>query len=840
MTFDDFFRTATAGIEPYPCQRAFAEAAELVELVRFPTGIGKTATAILGWCHRRHDERFRTKTPRRLVYCLPMRTLVEQTRDFAVMWLDRLGLLAGTVQYANETRTRIASYKIDLNRHSDGVGVFLLMGGADAADWDEHPDRDMILVGTQDMLLSRALNRGYGMSRYRWPVHFGLLNNDCLWVMDETQLMGVGLTTTAQLQGLRVKLATYGVAHSLWMSATLDTKVIATVDNPEPPSGFSTVALSNADREHARVRQRLDAKKPLEKSNLILTSENEKKKYASGLAAAVQEAHQSGTLTLVVLNRVSRAQDTFTELQKLSKQSQAPPEVALIHARFRPQDRKQQEERLFADTMPASGRIVIATQAIEAGVDVSAATMFTELCLWPSLVQRFGRCNRGGEVPSARVIWIDIKPKDEKDKVSLPYDAEELNRSREVLLNLTDVGPASLEGVTVERPASVFHTLRRKDLLDLWDTTPDLAGNDLDVSRFIRDAEDTDVQFYWREFADAQPPDSFPAPQRPELCAVSVSRAREFLGKLKKKARAALVWNPLDRTWREVAPNEVRAGMTLLLKPEMGGYLDAIGWTGDAGDQPTPYPPPESKTPEEGMNDDHDTKSAQWVALAAHLHTVADVATAMPAVLGEVDPSIPWSALIRAARWHDVGKAHPAFINMLLAGRDDAETRRTTLWAKSDDPCLRRPSYWVDGPDGRESRAGFRHELASALVWLKQHGTEADADLIAFLVAAHHGKVRASIRSLPNEIAPADEERRFARGIWEGDELPTVDLGDDQSVPATKLDLGLMELGEGESGPSWLARILSLREEYGPFRLSYLEMLLRVADWRGSRIGERT
>ena len=34
------------------------------------------------------------------------------------------------------------------------------------------------------------------MSRYRWPVHFGLLNNDCLWVMDETQLMGVGLTTT--------------------------------------------------------------------------------------------------------------------------------------------------------------------------------------------------------------------------------------------------------------------------------------------------------------------------------------------------------------------------------------------------------------------------------------------------------------------------------------------------------------------------------------------------------------------------------------------------------------------------------------------------------------------
>ena len=36
----------------------------------------------------------------------------------------------------------------------------------------------MILIGTQDMLLSRALMRGYGMSRYQWPVHFALLHND--------------------------------------------------------------------------------------------------------------------------------------------------------------------------------------------------------------------------------------------------------------------------------------------------------------------------------------------------------------------------------------------------------------------------------------------------------------------------------------------------------------------------------------------------------------------------------------------------------------------------------------------------------------------------------------
>jgi len=33
------------------------------------------------------------------------------------------------------------------------------------------------------MLLSRALNRGYASGRARWPVEFGLLNQDALWVM---------------------------------------------------------------------------------------------------------------------------------------------------------------------------------------------------------------------------------------------------------------------------------------------------------------------------------------------------------------------------------------------------------------------------------------------------------------------------------------------------------------------------------------------------------------------------------------------------------------------------------------------------------------------------------
>lgn len=161
-SFSEFFEQAT-GNPPFPYQIRLATEEAIPQLLDVPTGLGKTSAAILAWLWRRRfaDVPTQKATPRRLVYCLPMRVLVEQTESCAGMWLEKLGL-------------------------STEISVHLLMGGAETSDWDEHPEKDAILIGTQDMLLSRALNRGYGMSRYRWPIHFGLLNNDCLWVMDET------------------------------------------------------------------------------------------------------------------------------------------------------------------------------------------------------------------------------------------------------------------------------------------------------------------------------------------------------------------------------------------------------------------------------------------------------------------------------------------------------------------------------------------------------------------------------------------------------------------------------------------------------------------------------
>src|ERR1051325_810749 len=94
-SFQVFFEQATGDSSPFPYQRAFAERHKLPDLIVVPTGAGKTATAVLGWLWRRRfhaDAEVRAATPRRLVFCLPMRTLVEQSERVTRGWLERLGV----------------------------------------------------------------------------------------------------------------------------------------------------------------------------------------------------------------------------------------------------------------------------------------------------------------------------------------------------------------------------------------------------------------------------------------------------------------------------------------------------------------------------------------------------------------------------------------------------------------------------------------------------------------------------------------------------------------------------------------------------------------------------
>ena len=105
------------------------------------------------------------------------------------------------------------------------------------------------------------------------------------------------------------------------------------------------------------------------------------------------------------------------------------------------------------------------------------------------------------------------------------------------------------EKVDYRAPRVIRPVIRRKDLFDLFDTTPDVCGNDLDISRYVRDGDDTDVRVYWREVPDGGPPDDEPRPKRDELCAVSLRSFAGFLQKAQKKKLCVFWWNPVEEKW---------------------------------------------------------------------------------------------------------------------------------------------------------------------------------------------------------------------------------------------------------------------------------------------------
>ncbi|KZS72106.1 CRISPR-associated helicase/endonuclease Cas3 [Mycobacterium kansasii] len=777
MTFEEFVAMATGGFaRPYPYQTALAQSG-LPDVLRAPTGSGKTLAAILPWLYRRiahPDPAVRAKTPHWLVVVLPQRTLVEQTVDAARRWVDALGAPAG---------------------------VHVLMGGEDSRDseWKAHPDTERIFIGTQDMVLSRLLMRGFAESRGAWPMSFGLLHAGTQFVFDEVQLMGPGLPTSLQLQGLHEAFGTALPCRSMWMSATINVEELSTVDLRRP---LSVVDVADESGELAR---RMAATRTIRPLNL----DADAKKYPAVLAASVVTQHRPGTRTLVVLNTVERAMDVHTEIKRLNPSA----DIVLLHSRFRPTDRASQTAAGLAEPGP-QGTIVIATQVLEAGVDVTSETLITEVAPWPSIVQRAGRCNRDGRAGDARLLWtVPIGP-----KAHLPYAADDLGSAASALAGLEDRAMTGRElaeqQVSVTRP--IHPVLRKRDLLDLFDTAPDLAGNDIDVSPFIRDAADRTVSVAWRNLEIQD----MPTADRSELCQAPIADIQDMVKSEPKRAR---IWDQVDGTWRLVRRDDVRPGAVVVLDAQYGGYLPERGFDRRSREPVEPITVP-STTPDAFDRDPLSVGFAQWIALEEHL---AETEAAARELIPRFGPNVDLTAqqrdaIVRAASLHDLGKAHPTFTASLLkANLDTPPPAQAVPWAKSPS---NRPL--------RHDPPHFRHELASAL-WLLDASTRLlddheERDLVIYLVAAHHGKVRVTIRG------KSDERPGVMLGVKDGSSTIGFAL-DGRQIPAVTLSLQPTTHGAG----SLTSRALALRDraDLGPFRLAFCEAVVRAADWQASADG---
>lgn len=852
---------------PHSWQVALAEEAVFGNrLVRVPTGFGKTHGVLGAWLWNR-VQHGRADWPRRLVWCLPMRVLVEQVLAEVQLALARIDSAARVQAHA-------------------------LMGGVEAADWHLRPECEAVLIGTQDMLLSRAMNRGYGAPRARWPMDFGLLNHDCLWVMDEVQLMDVGLATSAQLQAFREQEEARGAVlrpcKTWWMSATLQPAwLTGSPDTREPLRDVPVTRIAAVQRVGA-LWDEASVRKPL---RIVQVDRFD------ALAAMAADAHVRGGRgrrgpTLVVVNRVDRAVQVYQSLAAAG--ALRGTDMRLVHSRFRPADRAHWREAFLnrAACAPGIDRIIVATQVVEAGVDMSAGVLITELAPWPSLVQRIGRCARYGGV--GEIVVADAAPKD--DAAAAPYSKDELDAARHALSLLSDVAPKSLEAFEEAHPELLRalypyrpdHLLLRHELDELFDTTPDLSGADIDVSRFIRSGQERDLSVFWVDVPKGQLPRSEQRPSRDALCAVPFLAARDWLcGKgtatsqpvRLAKGRRAWVWDYLSGGWRVAERRDLHPGQTVLIASDTGGYDIKLGWvpgrTDPVAEVSSPFAAPAEDRADASEDDESMSAGPAWQTIASHGAQVGNEAAGLADGLADRYRRM----LNLAGRWHDAGKALAPFQNSIEGvgrpARRDLAKAPQAAWL----PLGR---LYPDPPGAR--RIGFRHELVSTLAlfdvlarhrpehaalvgpWrglmevtgravpgrrvvsaeanpLEQEILALDADnfdLLAYLVCAHHGKVRVAWHSSPADQEAGDSVLRL-RGVRDGEELPAVELtaadGSRQLLPPSLLRLDAAAAGLNPvTGRGWTERVLGLLQSHGPFVLAYLEALLRAADQRASRV----
>lgn len=99
---------------------------------------------------------------------------------------------------------------------------------------------------------------------------------------------------------------------------------------------------------------------------------------------------------LVVCNTVGQAQRLYQELREIMKLESNEPSVDLLHSYFVQADRSAKEQAILAFAQRDNQRpgIWVATQVVEASLDIDFDMLITELSDLNGLFQRLGRCNR--------------------------------------------------------------------------------------------------------------------------------------------------------------------------------------------------------------------------------------------------------------------------------------------------------------------------------------------------------------------------------------------------------------------------------------------------------------
>jgi CRISPR-associated endonuclease/helicase Cas3 len=409
------------GRTPYKWQerllcRWFVEG-RIPDTVDIPTGLGKT-TAIALWLAALSGK---ARLPRRLIYVVDRRAVVDQASAEADKLADALG-------DAEEGNTAINELRRGLGlKPGQPLPVSTLRGQRlDNRRWLEDPGAPAIIIGTVDMIGSRLLFEGYGVSPRMRPVHAGLLGADALVMLDEAHLVPpfaallrsvAEMSKVRQVRDLDPSLERLLVFHLMTLSAT------GREDRADRCT-HASFELEPEDRSEERVRARLDAAK-----HLLLHDLPQGADLAETMAERAFELGGGGKRVLVFCNSRRAAQKVCDGLAKKRLPVELFAGARRVHEReklscspvFQRFDPNATHEG--SNEQPA---FLVATSAGEVGVDLDADHMVCDLVPWERMVQRLGRVNRRGDF-AGHVALIDVfAAKPDKDAEDGAEDADKL------------------------------------------------------------------------------------------------------------------------------------------------------------------------------------------------------------------------------------------------------------------------------------------------------------------------------------------------------------------------------------------------------------------------------
>ena len=399
--------------------------ADLPKAVDVPTGLGKTAVMAL-WLIALAEG---SVLPRRMVYVVDRRAVVDQATRFA----ERL---------RNNMSAELKE-KLRLDEGTGGLPISTLRGGfADNRDWLEDPAKPAIVVGTIDMVGSRLLFEGYGVSRRMRPYHAGLLGVDSLVVLDEAHLCP---PFEALLRGVAEQrdgeFGPRGRSCSATPSFNLMSLSATGRDMPDAPPQ-SIFRLEDQDRTESVVHQRLTARKRLKLIELV-DPKSLKEQMAERAVELGAVDHPSRVLVYCDSRR--DAVDVKSRIDKECKHKQTAGDLTTQHSSELLVGERRVYERtalegwleqhgfLGSKTPPSTPTFLVATSAGEVGVDMDADHMVCDLVAYERMVQRLGRVNRrGGQGRTATIYVLALRPalkgkgvKAEKERSERALDAFE-------------------------------------------------------------------------------------------------------------------------------------------------------------------------------------------------------------------------------------------------------------------------------------------------------------------------------------------------------------------------------------------------------------------------------